>query len=152
MRGNSRNRSKVGPKVGFPFLFCKKFADFRTYFLTYFENSPKTYFCAFFSGISGLVAHAETKPIKKNHIRIWWLECPGSVPSISSGRPRIPGMFRPIYVEILVQGAESPRDRRDIRWDRWDMSTGQTDGGSNYTATEFQNLRKFSWAASRVRV
>ena len=43
--------------------------------------------------------------------------------------PGTPGTFGPIYVEIHIQGAECPRDRRD-RWqdrgqDRWDMSTGQ---------------------------
>ena len=37
-----------------------------------------------------------------------------------------PGTFRPIYVEIQVQGAEFPRERRDIWWDRWDMSMRQT--------------------------
>ena len=47
-----------------------------------------------------------------SHKGIWWSECPRSAPGIKS--------------EILIQGAECPRDRRDMWRDRWDMSLGQT--------------------------
>ena len=30
------------------------------------------------------------------------------------------------FVEIQIQGAECPRERRETWWDRWDMSMGQT--------------------------
>ena len=54
--------------------------------------------------------------------------CPGPilVPSVSSriGRGRAETDF--LATSDPIQGAECPRDRRDIRRDRWDVSTGQT--------------------------
>ena len=77
--------------------------------------------------VSGAFLNGEQKPIKKNHIKEFGggngRERPGDKFGTSQGTP---GTFGPIYVEIHIQGAECPRDRRD-RWrDRWDMSTGQT--------------------------
>ena len=61
-RANSRNRSKVGPKVGFPLYVYRK-TYFRTYFWPILGMSPKPTFELLFGyfiflGISGLEAHA----------------------------------------------------------------------------------------------
>ena len=54
------------------------------------------------------------KPIKKNHIKEFG---GGNAPGASRGLirdvPGTPGTLGPIYVEIHIQGAECPRDRRD---------------------------------------
>ena len=59
------------------------------------------------------IAMENIKPIKKNHIKEF-----GDAPEASQGKtrdvPGTPGTFGPICVEIPIQGAECPRDRRDI--------------------------------------
>ena len=83
-----------------------------------------------------LSGYGEQKTDKeKSHIKkgIWWWECPGASRGKIWDAPGTPGTFGLIYVEIHIQGAECPRDRRDRRRDRWDMSTGQT--GHTHTHT-----------------
>ena len=73
-----------------------------------------------------LFSMEKRKPIKKNHVN----EFGGrNAPEASQAKIRdvleTPDTFGPIYLEIPIQGAECPRDRRDIWRDRWDMSMGQ---------------------------
>ena len=71
---------------------------------------------------------------EKSHKGIWWSQCHRSVPRINSGRLRD---TRDVWADLCgnsnSRGAECPRDRRDIWWDRWDMSMGQS--GDTHTHT-----------------
>ena len=65
-------------------------------------------------GLNLLVSIMEKTDKENSHQGIWWSECPGRVQGIIRDVPGTTGTFGPVYLEIQIQGAECPRDRRAI--------------------------------------